>query len=66
MNDQNGIEFNVHVEYDNGVTVSSKIGDADAKKDLPKSIGNAVKIHLEKFNVFNEKILRIQIDMRNI
>lgn len=36
------------------------------KKDLPKSIGNAVKIHLEKFNVFNEKILRIQIDMRDI
>ena len=66
MNDQNGIEFNVHVEYENGATVSSRIADADAKKDLPKSIGMAVKIHLDKFNVFNEKISRIQIDMRNI
>lgn len=66
MNDQNGIEFNVHVEYANGATVSSRIGDVDAKKDLPKSIGNAVKSHLDRFNVFNEKILRIQIDMRDI
>lgn len=32
MNDQNGIEFNVHVEYANGSTVSSRIGDVDAKK----------------------------------
>lgn len=38
MNDQNGIEFNVHVEYNNGATVSSRIVDVDAKKDLPKSI----------------------------
>ena len=66
MNDQNGIEFNVHVEYNNGATVSSIIADVDAKKDLPKSIGNAVKIHLDRFNVFNEKILRIHIDMRDI
>lgn len=66
MNDQNGIEFNVHVEYYNGATVSSRIADVDAKKDLPKSIGNAVKVHLDRFNVFNEKILRIQIDMRDI
>lgn len=66
MNDQNGIEFNVHVEYANGATVSSRIGDVDAKKDLPKSIGTAVKTHLDKFNVFNEKIIRIQIDMRDI
>lgn len=66
MNDQNGIEFNVHVEYANGATVSSRIGDVDAKKDLPKSIGNAVKTHLDRFNVFNKKILRIQIDMRYI
>ena len=66
MNDQNGIEFNVHVEYANGATVSSRIGDVDAKKDLPKSIGNAVKSHLDRFNVFNEKILRIQIDMMDI
>lgn len=66
MNDQNGIEFNVHVEYANGATVSSRIGDVDAKKDLPKSIGNAVKSHLDRFNVFNEKILRIQIDMRDV
>lgn len=66
MNDQNGIEFNVHVEYNNGATVSSRIFDVDAKKDLPKSIGNAVKTHLDKFNVFNEKIIRIQIDMRDI
>lgn len=66
MNDQNGIEFNVHVEYMNGATVSSRIGDVDAKKDLVKSIGNAVKSHLDRFNVFNEKILRIQIDMRDI
>lgn len=66
MNDQNGIEFNVHVEYANGATVSSRIGDVDAKKDLPKSIGNAVKTHLDNFNVFNEKILRIHIDMRDI
>lgn len=50
----------------NGATVSSRIGDVDAKKDLPKSIGNAVKSHLDRFNVFNEKILRIQIDMRDI
>lgn len=66
MNDQNGIEFNVHIEYANGATVSSRIGDVDAKKDLPKSIGNAVKTHLDRFNVFNKKILRIQIDMRDI
>ncbi|MGX8717127.1 MAG: hypothetical protein ACSW8C_04015 [bacterium] len=25
-----------------------------------------VKSHLDRFNVFNEKILRIQIDMRDI
>lgn len=66
MNDQNGIEFNVHVEYANGATVSSRIGDVDAKKDLPKSIGMAVKTHLDNFNVFNEKIIRIQIDMMDI
>lgn len=64
--ESNGMEYTVHIEYENGATVSSKIADVDAKKDLPKSIGNAVKIHLENFNVFNEKILRIQIDMRNI
>lgn len=32
MNYQNGIEFNVSVEYLNGATVSSRIGDVDAKK----------------------------------
>ena len=66
MNNQNGIEFNVNVEYNNGATVSSRIADVDAKKDLPKSIGTAVKIHLDRFNVFNEKILSIHIDMRDI
>ncbi len=61
----NGIEYTVHIEYGNGATVSSRIADVDAKKDLPKSIGTAIKIHLDKFNVFHEKILRINIDMRD-
>ena len=36
------------------------------KKDFPKSIGTAVKTHLDRFNVFNKKILSIHIDMRDI
>ena len=67
MNDleKNGIEFQIHIDYDKGCTVSSKIANVDAKKNLSEAICTAVKTHLDKFHI-GDKINRVTIDMKDI
>jgi len=66
MKHPNGIEFRVHVNYDNGATISSTIYNSEAKKDLPKSIANAIQINLENFPMANAKISSVKINMRDL
>lgn len=62
---KNGVNFHVHVHYEQGCAVSSMLADVDAEKDLPNAICNAVRIHLCKYGI-SGKIEHVNIDLRDI
>lgn len=62
---KNGTIFHVHIHYEQGCVVSSKLIDCDAEKDITGAICNAVKIHLSKYDI-NGKIEQVHIDLQDV